>query len=695
MSGSRLRLLVEDAQVTRTNLSNKRALTADDLFQITVVSDPQASLDGTMLAWVQTRPDKEQDTYRGAIWIANADGSAPRQLTSGQFRDQHPRWAPDGKTLLLLSNRPPVLPPAPSDDASAAADTAGGKPPTQVWTIRIDGGEAAQVSSHPNGASDPEWSPDGKAIVFVAQDDVTESDRFSAATSVGPIADERIVRDISYRFDGRGFLEKYAHLWIVDIGGGARQLTFGDANDASPAWSPDGSTIAFSANRAVDRRRAWNVNAIHTVPAAGGEVSTLTPEDSQFSNPAWSPVGDRLAFLGHRGTSSADNDTVWTVHQDGSALVNETEATDLSFGDSGMSDLSGSSDGRPQWLDNATVLALASTRGESQVHAVKVGKGKVEARTSGEHRIAGFAPIGRDLAILRGTIARPFEIERWSGKKLAGPISHANDAFLDEVALIDARPLPVSAPDGREIQAWLIPPAGLDDTAGIRHSLILQIHGGPHSMYGFAMFHEMQLMAARGYGVVFCNPRGSAGYGQEFTSCTRGIWGEADMPDVLAAVESASTLPWVDTDRLGVTGGSYGGYLTNWIIGHDTRFKAAVTQRCVSNFHSFFGTSDIGSTFGVHEFDGLPWSDTEKLLRHSPIAYVEQMQTPLLILHSEQDLRCPIEQAEQLFASLKYLDREVSFVRIPDEGHELSRSGTPGRRMARLHHLIGWFDQHL
>jgi dipeptidyl aminopeptidase/acylaminoacyl peptidase len=223
----------------------------------------------------------------------------------------------------------------------------------------------------------------------------------------------------------------------------------------------------------------------------------------------------------------------------------------------------------------------------------------------------------------------------------------------------------------------------------------MQIHGGPHAMYGYALFHEMQVMASRGYGVVFCNPRGSSGYGEEFTGVTRGTWGESDMPDVIAAVEAATELPWVDSDRLGITGGSYGGYLTNWIIGHDTRFKAAVTQRCVSNFHSFVGTSDIGYDFGVYEFDGTPWSDAEKLLKHSPISYVENIETPLLILHAEHDLRCPIEQAEQMFTALRYLGKEVAFVRMPDESHDLSRSGTPSRRVARLQHLIGWFDNHL
>jgi dipeptidyl aminopeptidase/acylaminoacyl peptidase len=301
---------------------------------------------------------------------------------------------------------------------------------------------------------------------------------------------------------------------------------------------------------------------------------------------------------------------------------------------------------------------------------------------------------GKRIAIVTTEIDRPTELFIGNdGESMQ--VSHVNDAWLNAVRPVKAIDLEVSSPDGTAIQAWLLPPFGLDESSGARYPLIVQIHGGPHAMYSHAMFHEMQAMAAKGYGVVFCNPRGSAGYGQDFTMCTRGIWGEADMPDVMAALGAALALPWVDGERVGITGGSYGGYLTNWIIGHTDRFKAAVTQRCVSNFYSFFGTSDIGFDFGTYQSDGTPWADAEKLLKHSPVSYVDKITTPLLILHSEQDLRCPIEQAEQMFAALRYLGRDVHFVRFPEEGHELSRSGTPSRRIARLRHLIGWFDTHL
>lgn len=695
--------------------SAKRAVVADDLFRIILVSDPQASRDGTAIAWVETTLDKESDTYRSAIWIARPDGSDARRLTSGSHRDSSPRWSPDGKTIAFLSNRPAVLPAARSTaddrdtpdndtkpDAAKNADRhSDEKPQTQLWTIRIGGGEADQLTNHPHGVAAHVWAPSSDALAFTAMDDVVEGDGYEAPVTNGGVADERIVRDIHFRADGQGFIERFSHLWRVDVANrSAKRLTSGDAHDSAPEWSPDGASLAFVSNRSPERRQEWTRSAIYLLTIEDDSIAALTPEDASFSTPRWSPSGDRIAFLGHLDATQggAKNTNLWTVRPDGSELLNHTAEWDISIGDSGMSDVHAASSGSLEWLDDATMLALASARGETQVHRIALdsGAGIHHQVTQGNHRVSGFAIASDRLTLVRGAVNAPFELHT-AGLDGMGlnQITHANAELLEEVALSPAMELEATSADGQPVQTWILPPFGFSQDSPANHPMILQIHGGPHAMYGHAMFHEMQLMAAKGYAVLFCNPRGSAGYGEHFTTCTRGRWGESDMPDVIAAVEAATGLGWIDPDRLGITGGSYGGYLTNWIIGHDQRFKAAVTQRCVSNFHSFFGTSDIGSTFGKLEFDGVPWHDANTLLHHSPISHVSDMKTPLLIIHNELDFRCPIEQAEQLFTALKYLGRDVGFVRIPGESHDLSRSGTPSRRLARLHHLIGWFDAHI
>lgn len=689
-----------------------RTLTAEDLFEIVIVSDPQSAPDGSRIAWVRTVIDKMSDSYRSSIMVSRPDGEDAITVTSGAHRDTAPRWSPDGTVLVFESNRPSMYP-APADiraandtdenagssKRKAESDNKSRGSTTHLWTIPVNGGEATQLSRHPSGVGSAAWSPDGTHIVFVASDELAKDDTTQPPMRNGDVADERIINRMHFRADGRGFIDKVPHLWSIRLDDRkARQLTFGDVGASQPAWSPDGRRIAFVGNRRADRKRFWNRNAIHVLDVDSGEISTITDEDAQFGSPQWSPDGDRIAFTGHLDASSggALNDRLWTVGGDGSGVRCHTEGWDVSVESTGMSDLANASEGGPVWLDDQHILTVAAVRGAARVFSINLEQGTPTPLTAGPHVISGFTIAADRLVYVQGSINRPAALHSCAlDGRDARPLPDPNQGLLDQMVLSSAIDLSVSSADGLEIQGWLLTPSGFSEGSDAKHPLIVQIHGGPHAMYGYAMFHEMQLMAARGYAVLSTNPRGSAGYGEQFTGSTRGRWGEADMPDVIAAVEHVSSLPWIDTDRMGITGGSYGGYLTNWIIGHDPRFKAAVTQHCVSNFHSFFGTSDIGTTFGAFEFDGVPWKDAEKLLRYSPISYVDSITTPLLILHSEQDHRCPIEQAEQMYTALAYLERDVAFVRFPEEGHELSRSGTPSRRLARLHHLIGWFDSHL
>ena len=681
----------------------RRPMTPEDLFAFSIVSDPQPAPDGSSIAYVVTKLNQEADDYKAAIWLASTDGEAPVQLTNGASRDTSPRWSPDGATIAFVSNRPGT--------ANATAKNAEGKsdvkpdskgsekPKSQIWTIRVAGGEARQLTTTEHGASAPAWSPDGRTVAFLSS---TSPDGEPGVPEPAhkKIADERILTKLRYRFDGRGFIERFSHVWTIPADGGeAKQLTFGDADDGQIAWSPDGRTIAFVANRHPDRDQT-NVSLIYTVPAHGGEIRCLTEGNYDFDSPSWSPDGTRLAVLGGDEPvgSGAKNANLWTVPAGGGTPTNHTAKWDRSLGDSGMSDLFQGADQRPVWSsDGAEVLVLASDRGNTHIFRVAIADGAVNQITEGNRRITNVAQFenGKTLAFVSGTGATAFELfisDRDGGKERQ--LSAQNADVLKDIAITAPEEFTFMSQAGDlEIQGWILKPYGF--TEGVKYPLIVQIHGGPHSMYAQAMFHEMQLMAARGYVVVFTNPRGSAGYGEAFTMCTRGKWGESDMPDIMGAVDAILERGYVDEARMGVTGGSYGGYMTNWIIGHTDRFKAAVTQRCVANFYSMVGTSDIGVHFGVYEFGGTPWENADTLLKYSPVSYVQSMKTPLLIIHNEQDLRCPIEQAEQLYTFLKRLGRDVAMVRIPDEDHNLSRTGKPSRRLARLHHLIGWFDSHL
>lgn len=699
----------ETAAGARTTTAGKRPITIEDLFRVRMIGDPQPSPDGSRIAYVVTYMDTDEDTYRSQIWVLPTAGGAAIRFTGGK-NDAAPRWSPDGSRLAFVSRR---------DDGTEKGKKAAR---AEIWVLDTDGGEAWQLTTTLHGAADPTWSPDGKHLAYTTRIGGAEDEEAHVKArreegngkkdgEKGPKkSDVTVITDIRYKADGIHHLlvgRGYRHLFVTEVPTAAaeprtgRQLTFGEWDDAGAAWSPDGTRIAFCSNRTPDRDFN-NHTDLWIVSVVAGEPRKLTETRGPASLPAWSPDGAQIAFLGHVNPEPYGryaNAAVWAVPGDGSAPPrNLTETFDRSFAGDVAGDLrSGLVAQPPLWsADGASLYATAIERGTEHLFRIDLAGGEPTRIIAGDRGVmnARLSADGR-IIFTAASVTNPGDlfscaIDGSDERRL----SDVNAELFAEVAVTDAARFTYAGDGGLEIDGWIMAPVGLE--AGRRYPLALEIHGGPAAQYGFAFFHEFQLLAARGYGVLYTNPRGSTGKEAAFTIANRSRWGEEDYRDIMAGVDAAlAAHSWIDPARLGVLGGSFGGFMTNWIVGHTDRFKAAVTMRCVSNLLSFFGTSDIGFTFLEMQFETEPWDDVAKLLHYSPISYVKDIHTPLLILHSEEDYRCPIEQGEQMFIALKKLGRTTEFVRFPDEDHNLSRGGKPGHRAERLRQIVRWFEAYL
>jgi dipeptidyl aminopeptidase/acylaminoacyl peptidase len=662
----------------------RRPVIPEDLYRVAIVNDAQISPDGTVVAFVATRIDKTHDQYRSAIWIARRPHWEPSQFTAGESRDLSPRWCPDGMRLAFLSDR-------------AGYD--------QIWIIRIDGGEAVRVTPQHHVVSEFAWAPDGRRLVYVSRGDGYP--KGSGFQGIGdPSRQPRVIQNLVYKRDGEGLLKgARKHLWIIDIeGSDAIQVTAGDWDDSSPAWSPDGSMIAFVSNRTEDRDRNV-VSDVWVVSADGAEIKKLTSSEGPSLVPAWSPNGRWLAYVGHTNsapTGYTTNPTVWLVPAAGGRARSLTASMDRPAGGFLLSDIQ---DIRPfmppEWSpDSQHLYYLATDRGNVHLFELALSEfGDVQAirRVVAEDRQVLTFTLSRDGNCIAFTSTNPVDMGDVYVVALATGNEHRvtslNRVLMDELDLGQPEDIECEASDGTPIQAWVIRPPG--NSRNPLCPLVLHIHGGPHYAYGNAYMHEFQVLAGAGYAVLYANPRGSQGYGQEFVSATRGDWAHLDADDLLRSLDAVIKTGNVDESRIGVAGGSFGGYMVNWLIAHTKRFRAAVSQRGTSNRISAYGTSDRIHHEADWEFLGPPWEQIQLYLERSPLFYAQRITTPLLLLHGEEDLVCPIEQAEQLYVALKKLRREVQFVRYPGESHALPRSGRPSNRVDLLQRTVAWFARFL
>ncbi len=646
-----------------------------DVFELSGVADPRVSPDGTRVAYVVTGVDSEANEYRGAIWLAPIDGSTPpRRLTAGTARDADPRWSPDGARIAFTSKR-------------AGAGEHGGEA-MQLYVIPVDGGEARRLTDLSEDVTQAAWSPDGTTIAFAsrvrdaAYDEEDDKRR----------APRRFAR-LQYKLEHVGWTaDRPTHLFTVraDGAGEASQVTFGDYEDASPAWSPDGRTLAFVSARHKD----WDtepVNDIYLVAASGadsGDVLRLTQGGGTVDLPSWSPDGERIAILRYPGVFDDPKDTqVAVADAKTGAITMLTQALDRNCGTyPNMRE--------PIW-DGGDLVFIVEDRGNVHLYRVAAdGSGAPELMVGGERVVTGYDVANGRVAFAAGTPTMLPELYAADRR-----LTHVGDEFASRRELVAPERFTATSPDGTEVEAWIVRPAGF--AAGHKYPLLLTIHGGPYGQYANRLFDEVQVYAGGGYAVVYSNPRGSSGYGEDFARAIRGPgeagpgWGSVDYDDCMAVVEHAvKQFDFIDGERLGVIGGSYGGFMASWIVGHTDRFKAAVSERAVNSFVSMWGSSDFGWDMKGY-FGSFLYEDVETYLKVSPLTYAENIHTPLLILHSENDLRCPIEQGEQLFVTLRMLKRPVQMVRFPAESHELTRSGNPIHRVQRFELVLEWFDRYL
>ncbi len=633
---------------------------SSDLARLAVPSDPQISPDGSRIAFVVSHPSVEQDRYNRSIWVW--DGESARPFTHGPS-DFNPRWSPDGESLAFLR---------------------GGETPEQrpqAAVMPAGGGEGRKLTEIPLGCEELEWSPDGSALAVVG---VSYVDEWSDLNDEERARKPRRVTDVPFRFDNMGWThDRKRHVWLVGADGDTepRCLTEGEHDERFIAWRPDGSAVAFYTDRSP--RRAFEDGAdLFEVDIETGELRRIADRGS-WAFPTFRPDG-RLHAVGDPVPGSWPNlISVWRFDPEPVDLTGHLDRNVYSM-------TLGVTPRGPQWHGGSffSVIEDAGRVGVVRVHE----NGVVDHLVDGDRAVKGLTVdgAGRRLAMIISSPTDPGEVYLWEdGEERC--LTDLNAEFRERVPMVEPEHFHVVS-GGIEVDAWAYLPPGEESVP-----VLLNIHGGPASQYGWGFFDEFQVFAGAGYAVVACNPRGSTGRGLEHVRAVVGDgWGVVDVEDVTNTIEEAlRRYPRLDPERIGVMGGSYGGFLTAWLIAKDHRYASAVVERALLSFTSFAGTSDIGATF-PKAYAGVDLvEDPDILWQKSPLAIADQIQTPTLILHSENDFRCPIEQAEQLFVILKRQEVDTEFLRFPGEGHELSRSGKPKHRQERFDAILDWHGRKL
>ena len=656
----------------------KRMIQKEDLYNLTSVSSPVLSPNGREAIAIRTIMDQEKNKYLSYLIHIDVDSNEVTQWTFSEERISSLTWSPDGKSIAFLSTR---------------------NKQKQLFILSKNGGEAKQITKFADGVNSYLWDPNNEKIWFTAnvQEGKEFTDEKEEKKDEFPTA--YVVNGMKYKMNGVGLISQksYSQIGKVNLVDNHVSRFITDTYDYSlQAISHDGRSLVVGVNRAEDKDNDWH-SPIILIDIETKKETVIANEEGYFGGATFSLDDRYIAFEGSNFTfRNAGHASLYIYDVDQQHYWNLTESLDLPIGDYSVGDLQQSVTAPSLvWTETNDLYFQLSTSGDVRLYYASLEGAIYPASPEDEH-IYGY-DVSRDGNTALLAISNPvfpgelFKYDIALGER--HQITHFNDAWLEEVNVVKPQPITYEGYNGWTVHGWLMKPANYVE--GEKYPLIVEIHGGPHTMYANTFFHELQVLAAQGYGVLYVNPRGSHSYSQQFVDACRNDYGGGDYEDIMAGLDYVLVQnDWIDESRLGVTGGSYGGFMTNWIVGHTNRFKAAVTQRSISNWISFFGVSDIGYYFTEWQI-GKDMNDVETLWKHSPLKYAKNIETPLLILHGEKDDRCPIEQAEQLYITLKSMGKETQFVRFPNADHNLSRVGIPNLRQQRLEQIVDWFKKYL
>ncbi|HKW59622.1 MAG TPA: prolyl oligopeptidase family serine peptidase, partial [Candidatus Dormibacteraeota bacterium] len=651
-------------------------ITPEDLYRFRWIDHVRLSPDGERVAYQVSWADAGARQSRSRIVVRRLLDPEPVEPTAGVLRDHSPEWSPDGRSIAFVSK-------------VGAAD--------QLFVLDVTtGGPPTQLSNVPDGVGLPRWSPDGKKIAFlgavladaaaVVDDPRTPEGREQLRRA--PVA--RVVRRLDYKHDGRGYVDgRHHHLFSVSASGGdARQLTDGAWDVTDFDWAPDSARLVVAGNAEpnADLQRELNLYLVdleaNRVRLGGGFL---------ISSPIWSPKGDLIAFIAPNGLDVGLLERLWVVPLAGGGPRCLTLNFDQAINDSVINDMRSGHATRVKWsAEGDRIYFAASGPGVTTVKSVDL-EGNVREEAGGRRRIYDFDVANGVVAFCASDPRDPGELYMLT-RGAEARVTDVNP-WLHDRYIAEPEQEYFTAPDGWKVEGWLLKPQDFD--ANKVHPTVMEIHGGPHAQYGWSFFHELQILAGMGYVVFYMNPRGSDGYGETFRRAVVRDWAGKDYVDLMSSLDQViERTGYIDAHRLGVGGGSYGGYMTNWIVGQTERFAAAVAMRSISNLVSEYAQHDI-VLWGLLQLGPPPWPDLDELWRRSPIRYVKNVRTPLLLTAGEMDLRCAMSQSEELFGALRLLGKTVELVRFPEESHDLSRGGRPDRRVERLRRVTGWYEKFL